>query len=198
MGLGWGGKKDFSLRKPFQSAGCFLGCPGGMPHVSASVCLYSSRNRTAKGYCIFAHTLTHLWTNKPHTHRLTHPLTHRQAGQDSSLEELRSCQFAFLNLRIAKSILSVTTNIYPAQGFGPAVSSPPASQPSSQPASQPDGCVAVALDVLSCAVLFPSPSPPGATCNFCPTAGNFENLSDHHFQSLPQKNLFFHHHTSQL
>lgn len=40
-------------------------------------------------------------------------------------KELRSCQFAFLNLRIAKSILSVTTNIYPAQGSGPAVASLP-------------------------------------------------------------------------
>lgn len=103
------GRSPFLLGSHFNLL--FWGCPRGKAqahtHVSPpSVCLYSSRNRNAKGYCIFTHTHT----------QATHPHTLAE-------RELRSCQFAFLNLRIAKSILSVTTNIYPAQGSGPAVAS---------------------------------------------------------------------------
>lgn len=109
-----------------------------------------------------------------------------------------------MNLRIAKSILSETTNIYPAQGSG--LRSPRVLQPCVVPPSFPlvscgrhRACgprcspVHVCLSILK----------PLATSAWRPvwqslSTGNFLNLSDHHFQfhNHPSlfsfQNLFFH------
>lgn len=96
------------------------------------------------------------------------------------VRQLTSCQFAFLNLRIAKSILSETTNIYPAQGSG--LRSPPVVPPPLTPSFHSS---------LS-----------GSHCRL--STGNFQKLSDHHFQfhakpqKIPRPELIFPSDTSQV
>lgn len=86
---------------------------------------------------------------------------------------LRSCQFAFLNLRIAKSILSETTNIYPAQGSG--LWSPRVLLHAAPP-SWPDRPQATPSHSSVCPNLPPAPS-------HCPST--FIPLARSHLQRLP-------------
>lgn len=119
-----------------------------------------------------------------------------------------------MNLRIAKSILSETTNIYPAQGSG--LRSPRVLQPCVVPRAQPPAlhppsrlwppfpsdhvCLYILKPLATSAWRLSALS-----LSLSLSTGNFQNLSDHHFQfhtlppSIhPRPELIFPSDTSQV